>query len=334
MPQLVDGVWVKGDVAESEMKAGAFHREPTRFRRWITPDGGPGPEGQDAVKAEPGRFQLFVAYICPWASRTLMVRVLKGLEDVLPIAVSEPELGEDGWAYAPAAEAGPRLGPVRFQHQLYTASDPHYTGKVSVPVLWDRAEGRIVNNESADILRILNSAFDPLTGNRADLYPEPLRPQIDHWNAAIYDSVNNGVYRSGFARSQAAYEEAVTTLFDSLDRLEAHLAQSRYLAGTRLTEADIRLFVTLVRFDAAYHGVFKCNLRRLADYRALSAYLRELYQWPGIAATVRIDHIKRGYYSIGHLNPTGIVPLGPELDLESPHGRDALEGHGLVLRSA
>ncbi|MEA3535471.1 glutathione S-transferase family protein [Rhizobium sp. CC-YZS058] len=332
MPQLVDGVWVKGDVAESEMKAGAFHREPTRFRRWITPDGSPGPEGQEAVKAEAGRFQLFVAYICPWASRTLMIRVLKGLQEAVPLAVAEPELGEDGWAYAPQADAGERVGPIRFQHQLYTASDPHYTGKVSVPVLWDRQEGRIVNNESADILRILNSGFEGIAGNRADLAPPALRGEIDRWNAAIYDSVNNGVYRAGFAKTQAAYDEAVTGLFATLDRLETHLATSRYLAGRHLTEADLRLFVTLIRFDAAYHGVFKCNLRRLSDYPVLSAYLRDLYQWPGLRETVRIDHIKRGYYSIAHLNPTGIVPLGPVLDFDRPHGRETLPGEGIAER--
>ncbi|NHT74897.1 glutathione S-transferase family protein [Rhizobiaceae bacterium CRRU44] len=332
MPQLVNGVWEKGDVAAGEMKAGAFHREPTSFRSWITPDGSPGPEGQPALKAEAGRFQLFVAYICPWASRTLMMRSIKGLTDIIPVAISEPELGENGWTYDPPADAGPRVGRIRYQHELYTASDPHYTGKVSVPVLWDIREGRIVNNESADILRILNGGFDELTGNRGDLYPEPLRPDIDRWNALIYDTLNNGVYRSGFARTQAAYEDAVTGVFATLDTLEEHLSRNRYVAGRHLTEADIRLFVTLVRFDAAYHGAFKCNLRRIADYPHLQAYLRDIYQWPGIAETVRIDHIKRGYYSIAHINPTGIVPLGPDLDVTSPHGRDGLAGEGIVQR--
>ena len=333
MPQLVNGVWEKGDVAAGEMKAGAFHREPTSFRSWITPDGRPGPEGQPALKAEPGRFQLFVAYICPWASRTLMMRSIKGLTDVIPVAISEPELGENGWTYDPPADAGPRAGHVRYQHALYTASDPHFTGKVSVPVLWERVEGRIVNNESADILRILNAGFDDLTGDRGDLYPERLRPEIDRWNTLIYDTLNNGVYRAGFARTQAAYEEAVRGVFATLDTLEAHLSGNRYVAGRHLTEADIRLFVTLVRFDAAYHGAFKCNLRRIADYPHLQAYLRDIYQWPGIAETVRIDHIKRGYYSIAHINPTGIVPLGPDLDFTSPPSRDGLAGEGVVQRA-
>ena len=316
MPQLVDGRWVKDDVAASEMKNGAFHREPTRFRDL-------------EIAAEPGRYQLFVAYICPWASRTLMMRALKGLEAILPVAVSEPELGEDGWRYDIPVDAGPKAPPIRFQHELYTTSDPHYTGKVSVPVLLDRQEGRIVNNESADILRILNHAFDGLTGNASDFYPEPLRDEIDHWNGLIYDSLNNGVYRAGFAKSQAAYEQAVGEVFAMLDRLEAHLADHRYLAGAVFTEADIRLFVTLIRFDAAYHGIFKCNLCRLADYANLQAYLREILQWPGIAETVRIDHIKRGYYSIAHLNPTRIVPLGPLQDLSALHGRDHLPGEGV-----
>ncbi|TCM57791.1 putative glutathione S-transferase [Rhizobium sp. PP-F2F-G48] len=332
MPQLVNGVWEKGDVAASEMKGGAFHREPTSFRTWITPDGSPGPDGQPALAAEPGRFQLFVAYICPWASRTLMMRSIKGLTDIIPVAISEPELGDNGWTYDPPADAGPRVGPVRHQHELYTASDPRFTGKVSVPVLWDRKEGRIVNNESADILRILNGAFDGITGDRRDLYPAHLRPEIDRWNAVIYDTLNNGVYRAGFARTQSAYEDAVTSVFATLDRLDAHLAHNRYIAGQHLTEADIRLFVTLVRFDAAYHGAFKCNLRRIADYAHLQAYLRDIYQWPGVAETVRIVHIKRGYYSIAHINPTGIVPLGPDLDFASPHGRDGLPSAGIAGR--
>ncbi|OLP58591.1 glutathione-dependent reductase [Xaviernesmea oryzae] len=320
MPQLVDGQWVKDDVAASEMKNGAFHREPTRFR-------------DQTIAAEPGRYQLFVAYICPWASRTLMMRKLKGLDLLLPVAIAEPELGEDGWRFSPPIDAGDRIAPVRFQHELYTGSDPHYTGKVSVPVLWDRQLGRIVNNESADILRILNQAFDGLTGDRQDFYPEPMRGEIDRWNALIYDSLNNGVYRAGFAKSQAAYEEAVAAVFATLDRLEAHLADHRYLAGVYFTEADIRLFVTLIRFDAAYHGAFKCNLRRLSDYANLQAYLREIYQWPGIAETVRVDHIKRGYYSIAHLNPTRIVPAGPIQDLAAAHARDHLRGQGIWQRS-
>ncbi|MDQ0319675.1 putative glutathione S-transferase [Pararhizobium capsulatum DSM 1112] len=329
MPQLVDGKWEKGDVAASEMKGGAFHREPTSFRNWITPDGSPAPEGQAGLPAEAGRYKLFVSYLCPWASRTLMMRKLKGLEEIVCLSVSEPELGENGWTYTEPQDAGPRVGKVRYQYELYAASDPHYTGKVSVPVLWDLKEGRIVNNESADILGILNTAFDRLTGNDLDFYPASLRPKIDRWNAPIYDKVNNGVYRAGFAKTQGSYEAAVTDVFEMLDTLEVHLGENRYVAGSHFTEADIRLFVTLIRFDAAYNGVFKCNIRRLEDYPNLSSYLREIYQWPGIAETVKIDQIKRGYYSIAHVNPTMIVPVGPILDFNRPHDRGRLKGEGV-----
>ena len=329
MPQLVDGIWVKDDVAASEMKNGAFHREATKFRDWLTADGSPGPEGQPGIKAEAGRFQLFVAYICPWASRTLMTRSLKGLKDIISVSIAEPAIGENGWEFATPQDAGDRIKPVEFQHQLYTASEPHYTGKVSVPVLWDRVEGRIVNNESADIIRMLNTAFDGITGDAKDFYPDFLRPQIDEWNALIYETLNNGVYRAGFAKSQHAYEEAVTGVFSTLDKLEAHLADNRYIAGEYFTEADIRAFVTLIRFDAAYNGAFKCNIRKLEDYPNLSGYVRELYQWPGISETVRIDQIKRGYYSIAHINPTKIVPKGPDLDFDCPHGREHLSGKGV-----
>jgi putative glutathione S-transferase len=334
MPQLVDGQWIKDDVAASEMKNGAFHREETKFRNWITPDGGPGPDGQPGFPAEAGRYQLFVAYLCPWASRTLAMRNLKGLQDTVSVSISEPELGEDGWRYTVAQDAGEHAPKISFQHQLYTTSEPHYTGKVSVPVLWDRKQARIVNNESADIIRMMNTGFDELTGNRLDFYPEALRAEIDRWNAVIYDKVNNGVYKAGFAKTQSAYEHAVTALFATLDTLESHLDSHRYIAGDYMTEADIRLFVTLIRFDAAYNGVFKCNLRKLEDYPNLSAYTRELYQWPGISETVRIDHIKRGYYSIGHLNPTGIIPKGPELDFTRPHDRGRLSGKGVFTAGA
>jgi len=329
MPLLVDGQWIKDDVAASEMKNGAFHREETKFRSWITPDGGPGPDGQSGFPAEAGRYQLFVAYICPWASRTLAMRNLKGLQNVISASIAEPMLGDNGWQYIPPQDAGDKAPEISFQHQLYTTSEPRYTGKVSVPVLWDRQTGRIVNNESADIIRIMNTAFNHLTGNRLDFYPEPLRSEIETWNPLIYDTVNNGVYKTGFARSQAIYECNVTTLFETLDKLENHLDSHRYIAGEYLTEADIRLFVTLIRFDAAYNGVFKCNLRKLEEYPNLSAYARELYQWPGVAETVRIDHIKRGYYSIAHLNPTGIVPKGPALDFDRPHDRGRLAGKGV-----
>lgn len=328
MPQLVNGVWETGDVAAAEIRDGAFHREPTRFRTWITPDGRPGPQGQPALPAEAGRYHLYVSYLCPWASRTLIVRALKGLEDVVGVSVAEPVIGDDGWIFAAEQDAGARVGRFRHLHRLYTASDPTYTGKVSVPVLWDRREGRIVNNESADIIRIFNDAFDHLTGSTLDLYPEPLRPAIDAWNERVYAAVNNGVYRCGFAKSQASYDEAFDALFAALDRLEERLATSRYLAGEHVTEADWRLFVTLVRFDAAYHGAFKCNLRRIEDYPNLSGYLRELYQWPGIRDTVNLAHIKAGYYGIAAVNPTRIVPKGPALDVDRPHGRGHLPGAG------
>lgn len=334
MPQLVNGQWVRDDVAASEMKNGAFHREETKFREWITPDGSPGPNGQRGYPAEPGRYQLFVSYLCPWASRTLAVRNLKGLQDVISISVTSPAgIGENGWEYEMPQDAGDKVGKISYQHQLYTASEPRYTGKVSVPVLWDRKQGRIVNNESADIIRMLNTAFDGITGNRLDFYPEPLRPTIDIWNALIYDAVNNGVYKAGFARSQAAYEGAVTALFEMLDKLELHLDSHRYIAGEYLTEADIRLFVTLIRFDSAYFGAFKCNLRMLEDYPNLSNYTRELYQRPGISETVKLDHIKRGYYSIAHINPTKIVPKGPEIDFTRPHDRERLAGRGVFERA-
>lgn len=333
MPGLINGQWVKGEIASSEIKGGAFEREPTRFRRWLMPHGEAEGKDSTALPAEPGRYQLFVAYCCPWASRTLILRKLKGLEDLIPLSIADAALGEEGWSYATPRDAGPHLGKVQRHHQLYTASDSHYTGKVSVPVLWDRSQGQIVNNESADIIRILNSAFDEITGNDLDFYPEPLRTKIDEWNEFIYPRLNNGVYRAGFAKDQAAYDAAVTEVFQALDRVEAHLSMHRYLAGAFLTEADWRLFVTLVRFDAAYHGAFKCNIRRIEDYPHLANYLRELYQWPGVSETVNLEHIKIGYYANTALNPTLIVPRGPELDLERAHDRDNLPGKGIYKRT-
>jgi glutathionyl-hydroquinone reductase len=330
MPALVNGQWVKGDVAASEMKGGAFHREATHFHNWITPDGSPDAKGNPTFPAERDRYQLFVSYLCPWASRTLIFRILKGLRDIIRISVAEPAIGENGWTFASEQDAGPKAPPIRYLYQLYTASEPNYTGKVSVPVLWDRKEGRIVNNESADIIRILNTAFDSLTGDNQDFYPDHLRPEIDRWNDLIYENINNGVYRAGFAKSQAAYGEAAANVFSALDKVETHLADHRYIAGQHITEADWRLFVTLVRFDAAYNGIFKCNIRRLSDYHNLSNYLRELYQWQDVRNTVKIDHIKAGYYSIAHVNPTGIVPLGPALDFEGPHDRQRLLSKGIV----
>lgn len=335
MPQLLDGRWVKDEVAASEMRGGAFHREPTRFRRWITADGGPvdpailSPDlaGHTVatLPAEAGRYRLYVAKICPWASRTLIWRALEGLEAVIPVTVADPELGDDGWSFldADGLSRDPDEG-IAHLHELYTLSAPHYTGKVSVPVLWDRKTRTIVNNESADIVRMLDTAFDRLATHPVDLYPVEHRTTIDAWNERLYGTLNNGVYRAGFAKTQSAYEAAFDDVFTTLDALDAHLTTRRFLVAERPLEADWRAFVTLVRFDAAYHGLFKCNLRRIADYPALAGYLRDLFQWPGVAATVSIDHVKRGYWSIHHLNPSGIVPKGPALDFERPHGRETL----------
>ncbi|MBG6248571.1 MULTISPECIES: glutathione S-transferase family protein [Symbiopectobacterium] len=311
MSGLVNGQWVNDDVAAEEIKNGAFQRQETLFR-------------QTTLIPEAGRYQLFVSYLCPWASRTLMFRKLKGLENIVSLSIAQPVIADDGWEFTTPQDAGEHVAHVRHLHQLYTASDAHYTGKVSVPVLWDRIEGRIVNNESADIIRLFNSQFDTLTGNHEDYYPLALRSTIDEWNEVIYHNINNGVYKTGFAKTQEHYENAVTTLFETLDRVETHLATHRYIAGDTITEADWRLFVTLVRFDVAYHGAFKCNIRRIEDYPHLSNYLRELYQWPGIKETVNIDHIKVGYYGIRWLNPTGIVPLDPQVDLQRAHNRTSL----------
>jgi putative glutathione S-transferase len=328
MPQLIEGRWVSDEVAANEMRNGAFHREETKFRDAIAVDGRAG------YPAEAGRYKLFVSYMCPWASRTLIMRTLKGLENLIPVSyTSLAGIGDNGWEYPEPQDTGERTPDILYQHQLYTLSEPRYSGKVSVPVLWDLKTGRIVNNESSEIIRMLNTAFDGITGNRLDFYPEHLRATIDEWNALIYDTVNNGVYKSGFARTQSSYEDAVKALFSTLDKLEGHLSQNRYIAGEYMTEADIRLFVTLIRFDAAYVGAFKCNIRRIADYPNLSGYLREMYQWPGIADTVKIDQIKHGYFSISFVNPTKIVPVGPHLDFTSSHGREGLLSKGIYKRA-
>lgn len=314
---LVDGKWAADwqPVQATDAKGG-FVRQTSSFRHWVTPDGNPGQTGQGGFKAEAGRYHLYVALICPWASRTLIARKLKRLNDVMSVSIVEPVLTDQGWRFGDFASADrDTLNGVTYLHELYTRADPHFTGRATVPVLWDRKTGTIVNNESADIVRMLNSGFGMLADNRIDLYPEALRTEIDAWNERIYPSLNNGVYRAGFATTQAAYEEAFHGVFSMLDGLEQHLATRQYLVGDRLTEADIRLFVTLVRFDAAYHGLFKCNLRRLIDYPGLSTYLERMLAIPGIRKTVNIDHIKRGYYSMKALNPNGIVPLGPELKI-------------------
>jgi putative glutathione S-transferase len=316
---LVEGKWTADwhPVQASDAKGG-FVRQISGFRNWITPDGSAGPTGEGGFKAEDGRYHLYVALICPWASRTLIGRALKKLDGAISVSVVEPALSDQGWRFGdhPGSDFD-TLNGATYMHEIYTRADPVYTGRATVPVLWDKKRSTIVNNESADILRMLNSGFGSLADNSIDLYPEDLRADIDALNERIYPMLNNGVYRAGFAVTQAAYEEAFADVFSMLDELETRLDnQGPYLFGDRLTEADVRLFVTLVRFDAAYQGLFKCNLRRLSDYARLSRYVQTIIAIPGIRATVNIDHIKRGYYSIKALNPNGIVPVGPQLPFE------------------
>jgi len=313
---LVNGKWTEDwQPVQAKDAKGGFVRQTSSFRNFVTPDGAPGPTGEGGFKAEAGRYHLYVALICPWACRTLMARKLKGLEDVISISIVDPNLSEKGWRFSDFPGTIPdAVNHAEFMYELYVKADPTFTGRATVPVLWDKKTGTIVNNESADILRIFNTGFGDLAKNAIDLYPEDLRAEIDTLNDWIYPNLNNGVYRAGFATTQVAYDEAFGQVFRTLDTLEERLANGGpFLIGERFTEADIRLFVTLIRFDAAYHGAFKCNLRRLADYKALTAYLYRVYGLPGVAETVDIDHIKHGYYSIKSLNPNGIVPLGPDL---------------------
>jgi len=327
MGWLEDGRWREGDLVKTA-DGGRYVRSSSPFRSWITRDGRPGPSGEGGFAAEAGRYHLYVSLACPWAHRALIMRARKGLEGMIGLSVTHWHMGAQGWSF----EEGPGVIPdplhgARFLHQVYTAADPRHTGRVTVPVLWDIARGTIVSNESAEIIRMLDHAFDGAGAAPGDHYPADLRDGIDALNERVYATVNNGVYRAGFATGQAAYEEAVHPLFETLDALEERLATRRYLMGGRLTEADIRLFTTLVRFDAVYHGHFKCNLRRIADYPVLSAYLRDLFQSPGFGETVNFDHIKRHYYgSHPQINPSGIVPSGPIQDLLAPHGRESLEG--------
>lgn len=313
---LVDGKWTaEWHPVQATDKKGGFVRQTSGFRNWVTPDGSAGPTGEGGFKAETGRYHLYVALICPWASRTLIGRKLKKLEDVISVSIVEPALSDEGWKFGdyPGSDRD-GLNGFAYMHEAYTSADPHYTGRATVPVLWDKKTKTIVNNESADILRMLNSGFGDLADNDIDLYPEDLRDAIDALNDHIYPRLNNGVYRTGFATTQLAYEEAFADVFATLQELETRLASGGpFLFGDRLTETDVRLFVTLVRFDAAYYGLFKCNLRRIADYRALQAYMMRVLNIPGVRDTVNIDHIKRGYYSIKALNPTRIVPVGPDL---------------------
>jgi putative glutathione S-transferase len=318
MGLLIDGVWRDDSHDNKPMQDGRFVRPQTRFRSWVTVDGSAGPTGEGGFPAARGRYHLYVALSCPWAHRTVIFRRLKVLENVVSMSVVEPIQRDNGWEFATPDSANGKQNLA----EIYLLADPHFTGRVTVPTLWDKERQTIVNNESAEIIRIFNSAFDAFTPVKTDYYPQALRAEIDRINARVYENVNNGVYRAGFATAQAAYEEAFRGVFSVLDEIEQRLAGQRYLAGARLTEADWRLFTTLIRFDAVYYSHFKCNLRRIIDYPNLSNYLRELYQIPGVAETVNMDHIKRHYYgSQRKVNPTGIVPLGPALDFSAPHNR-------------
>ncbi len=320
MGLLVEGVWQQdGD----RTKGGHFVRPTTSFRNWVTPDGSPGPTGQAGFKAEPGRYHLYVSLSCPWAHRTVIFRKLKGLENVVSMSVVSPDMLKDGWTFnTDEGSSGDAVNGKSKLSEIYLAADPKYTGRVSVPVLWDKERKTIVNNESPEIIRMLNAAFDAFTNERADYYPQALRAQIDKINELVYPNVNNGVYRAGFATSQAAYEEAFRNLFDALDEIEQILSRQRYVAGNAVTEADWRLFCTLIRFDAVYYSHFKCNWRHIYEYPNLSHYVRDLYQVPGVAETVNLEQIKRHYYgSQRQVNPTGIIPVGPQLDFAAPHDR-------------
>jgi glutathionyl-hydroquinone reductase len=320
MGLLVDGAWQDVDM---RVQDGHFVRKPTTFHNYVTADGSAGPSGTDGFAAESGRYHLYVSLACPWAHRTLIFRKLKKLENVISVSVTAALLSKRGWEFG--TEPGATLDAVNGKStiaDIYVLSDAKYSGRASVPVLWDKKRRSIVNNESSEIIRMFNSAFDAFTDVRTDYYPAALRAEIDRVNALVYETVNNGVYRAGFATTQAAYEEAARALFATLDRLEERLSRQRYLVGHQITEADWRLFTTLVRFDAVYYSHFKCNLRRIVDYPNLSNYLRDLYQVPGVAETVNLDHIKRHYYgSHRNVNPTGIVPIGPQIDFTLPHDR-------------
>lgn len=318
MGLLQKGKWVD-KWYDTDNNDGEFKRQDSRFRHWLTADGKAGPNGEAGFNAEKGRYHLYVSLACPWAHRVLIFRTLKSLEDYIDVTIVDPVMLENGW------ELEDPLYGFSYLYQLYLKADASYEGRVTVPVLWDKKTQTIVSNESAEIIRMFNTAFNHLTGNALDYYPESLRETIDALNERIYQAINNGVYRTGFATTQQAYEQAFHELFTELDCLEQHLSTHRYLAGQQITEADWRLFTTLIRFDAVYFGHFKTNLKRVADYPAMSAYLRELYQVPGIAETVNFQQIKTHYYASHHnINPTAIIPLGPEQDFNYPHGREAL----------
>ena len=327
MGVLVDGVW-QDQWYDTKSTGGRFVRKDAIFRNWVTADGTAGPSGEDGFKVEPDRYHLYVSLACPWAHRTLIFRKLKKLENLISVSIVDPVMGSEGWVFSDYPGSVPdNVNNKKRLYEVYLLAKPNFSGRVTVPVLWDKQRKTIVNNESSEIIRMLNSAFNSFTEARDDYYPKELRAQIDEINALVYPHINNGVYRTGFATTQEAYEEAFQELFKALEAVEQKLAGHRYLAGNRITEADWRLFTTLVRFDPVYVGHFKCNLRRIADYPSLSNYLRELYQWPGIAETVNFGHIKRHYYmSYPQIDPTCIIPLGPKTDLDAPHDRERFKG--------
>lgn len=323
MGLLVDGVW-KDQWYDTKTTGGKFERSAAQFRNWITPDGSAGPSGKGGFAAEPDRYHLYVSYACPWAHRTLIYRSLKGLQDIVGVSIVHWLMLENGWTFAhdDKGEVGDKLYDLDFAHQIYTKADPSYSGRVTVPILWDKKLETIVSNESSEIIRMFNSAFDGVGAKAGDYYPADKRDEIDALNERIYHTLNNGVYKSGFATSQSAYDDAIVPLFETLDFLDEKLSHSRFLVGDEPTEADWRLLTTLLRFDPVYHGHFKCNIRRLVDYENLWGYTRDLYQWPGVAETFSLQHAKRHYYeSHGSINPTGIVPKGPDLNFDEPHGR-------------
>jgi putative glutathione S-transferase len=313
---LVNGKWTEDwQPVQAKDEKGGFVRQTSSFRNWVTPDGRPGPTGEGGFKAEAGRYHLYVALICPWASRTLIGRKLKGLDEAISVSIVEPSLSKQGWRFGDyPGSTSDTVNSATYMHEIYTMADPTFTGRATVPVLWDKKAATIVNNESSDILRMMSGGFGDLARNEIDLYPADRRADIDAFNDRIYPALNNGVYRTGFATTQIAYEEAFNDVFTCLDWVEGELEGKRFLFADHPTESDIRLFVTLIRFDVAYHGLFKCNLRRVSDYANLGMFCRRMMDWPGIAETVNFDHIKHGYYSIESLNPTRIVPLGPALE--------------------
>lgn len=321
------GMLINGELADSwldkELDEGEFKRMESSFRHWVTADGSAGPSGNSGFRAEADRYHLYISDACPWAHRTVIFRKLKQLENIIGLSCVEAEMLNDGWTFAEQGKYSDSLHGFRYAYQLYQKADPHFTGQITVPILWDKKTGTIVNNESSEIIRMLNSAFNEFTEVKTDYYPPQLQTEIDAVNQPIYDNINNGVYRCGFATTQAAYEKAFDRLFQQLEHTEQRLARQRYLCGDQITEADWRLFTTLIRFDAVYFGHFKCNLKRIVDYPNLSNYLRELYQIPGIAETIDLDYIKRHYYySHTTVNPTQIIPKGPLLDFNAPHDRD------------